>query len=299
MAFPCPQQLKPLVDVQALTPAYTTLGNYECPSSHPELLSGLNFGAIEAAPCACPSGAFAKVFDDGPYTMYSTVESCNGTQLDAGCKNDPGMDFGYLPLWKQGLAICGKRGGEALISGTSPVKSRPIPSATGECAQGYKLCGDVNSLSQSFCFPNSEPLCPYTQLFSVAKADFNSSSYPNATLISSGDQWLVWSRNAGRLPVVDFTVGFKTLCIGEQDAYSYGGTTGNLQGKLDVDTSCLGVSKARARCVAVLNRWPRMQPLPSKLHCFLLGKNPPSSCRRDGLPTTGTLHWQRQPKEKS
>ncbi|KAA0157691.1 hypothetical protein FNF29_00266 [Cafeteria roenbergensis] len=271
-------QRKPLVDVHAFYAEAPLMGVNLCPRSHPELLSALYWGGVAAGPCACPAGAYAKVYGNGPYPMESSPQKCNGSQLNGGCRNDRPLEFDFLPVWTEQTVICGKRGGEPLIQEVSPFKSRPTPSATGECPDGYRLCGDPSSLSEAICFPESEPQCPYTQLLSVAKSDYNASAFPNATLVSSGDQWLVWSRNPGSLPVVDFTVGFRTLCIGEENAYTYGESPGNLEGKLVVDTQCLGGRPSDDRYVALVSA-PQLGVLASNFD------NAAYYCSREGRQT--------------
>ncbi|KAA0162156.1 hypothetical protein FNF31_03391 [Cafeteria roenbergensis] len=195
-------RLKPLVSVAFVTSqASSSLETAECPTDHPENLNDVVFGGVSAGLCTCKSGAVWR--DDGRKTTSS---------------------------------------GEAAIIGTAPFRERPVPKTTGTpCPTGYRLCGDASEAGEAICFPTSEPLCPISALATVPSSSFRPSDYRNATFFQQADgSWLVASREAGHLPVVNAKAGFRSVCVGQDDPYTYGTSSANVAGRLTVSFGCKG-----------------------------------------------------------
>ncbi|KAA0178080.1 hypothetical protein FNF27_00628 [Cafeteria roenbergensis] len=65
--------------------------------------------------------------------------------------------------------------------------------------------------------------------------------YRNATFFQQADgSWLVASREAGHLPVVNAKAGFRSVCVGQDDPYTYGTSSANVAGRLTVSFGCKG-----------------------------------------------------------
>ncbi|KAA0157490.1 hypothetical protein FNF29_00066 [Cafeteria roenbergensis] len=235
-------RLKPLVSVAFVTSqASSSLETAECPTDHPENLNDVVFGGVSAGLCTCKSGAVWR--DDGRnYFQYSSSGTCNTNQTKADCKSDSSIPAMTLPFWSNGLMVCGRRGGEAAIIGTAPFRERPVPKTTGTpCPTGYRLCGDASEAGEAICFPTSEPLCPISALATVPSSSFRPSDYRNATFFQQADgSWLVASREAGHLPVVNAKAGFRSVCVGQDDPYTYGTSSANVAGRLTVSFGCKG-----------------------------------------------------------
>lgn len=261
--WPAPQRLKPLVSVAFVTSqASSSLETAECPTDHPENLNDVVFGGVSAGLCTCKSGAVWR--DDGRnYFQYSSSGTCNTNQTKADCKSDSSIPAMTLPFWSNGLMVCGRRGGEAAIIGTAPFRERPVPKTTGTpCPTGYRLCGDASEAGEAICFPTSEPLCPISALATVPSSSFRPSDYRNATFFQQADgSWLVASREAGHLPVVNAKAGFRSVCVGQDDPYTYGTSSANVAGRLTVSFGCKGVSSAGGRARSLAERSHRCGPL--------------------------------------
>jgi len=221
----------------------STLTGLSCPASHPEAMSTMPFSGVSTGLCSCAQGAS---FTDGgrAYPQSSSTSSCDTNQTKAGCEDDPTILGFAMPLWEDAIMLCAKRGGEGAVITANPYKERPNPSAAGACPSGYRRCGNGTT---AVCFPSSEPLCPFTAMVTVAAAAFRAADFPGGKFrqLSSGD-WLVASRSAPSLPMVEFDAGFRSVCIGNDQSYEYRMGDANLAGSLAVDFSCPGVSDASA-----------------------------------------------------
>lgn len=220
----------------------TNSANIACPSTHPVAVNSLAFPGVAAGLCVCRQGA--SFTEDGRvYEVESSLTPCDANQTRVDCKQDTSIPSLPMPLWEDSLLICGKRGGEAAVPSLSPYSERPQPTATEPCPSGYRLCGSTSDYPNAICFPNTEPLCPYSGLLTVPAAGFNEANYPNGTFkkLASGP-WLVASRNAGTLPVVEQTTGLGSVCVGKTTAIQFKESSANIVGTLPVDTSCPSVS---------------------------------------------------------
>jgi hypothetical protein len=232
--------LPPIVDVQFLTsPSSQFTSAVGCPSSHPLLLNSLTYPGVSSGLCACRDGA--RWVDGGEvYPQSSSVSACDTNQTRAGCVDDSAIGNIGMPLWNSRAYICAARGGEGAVISRNPYKARPQPGAGKPCPTGYTRCGSPTDDNKAICFPSSVGVCPVTQLLSMPSSSYSPSSYPNSPNGTIGGQTYVASRNPDNLPVVQYTAGFKSVCVGTVEAYQYNKAVATLSGTSYISSSCQG-----------------------------------------------------------
>lgn len=199
--------------------------------------------------CTCKFGASANI-DNERVEQYSSPGMCSDNQMRPlpPCAEDPAIEAISLSRWGSAGVICGRRGGEAVVSTGPDVVLRPEPSDAGACPAGYQVCGTGSrDTASKICFPSSSS-CPVTDLSTSAAAP-TASGFPGFTgtgFANETQQYLFGWRNPAAAPVVSLTVGLGGVCEGSSSGLTYEEATANLDGQVPRKTAdeCALVSLA-------------------------------------------------------
>lgn len=153
--------------------------------------------------CLCDSRYMSGIF-------YFSVRqgmkhrSCNWTESSAGCQDIPELSARDLTKWTEGQEIFVVR-----EYGTSFSSIYDKMKEDGTCVEGYRHCGDINSISKGICISTQIKECPLTDISQVPKPGYVRIPFQGFDLYTSRDQ----SMNS----LVDADISEDHLCFSRGD----------------------------------------------------------------------------------
>ena len=130
--------------------------------------------------CICEFGVSSFFWDVRQGLKH---RSCNYTESMAGCQDIPSLPPRDLTRWYQNQEIYAIR-----QYNTSFLESYDKIDRDGNCVQGYKHCGDKNSISKGLCIRETLPECPLSDISNAPADGYTQTPFLQFTLYTSRDQ---------------------------------------------------------------------------------------------------------------